>query len=243
MKKILLLSALACATSFAFAQKPAAGDKTAEVMLNLQTGTAGIGYGLATTAPGVPELRLRYFLAEDMAVRLRVGLGMTSTDRKVMDPTGTTTAEAKTSTGFGIALIPGIEKHFGGTSKLSPFMGAQLGIMMSGGGEQSVSNSAADPSTLASGTVVDGASYKATGGGMFTFMLGLYGGADYYVTDGIYVGLEWGLGLFSTTSTSDMTVSTKASSSATANDTKTLGTSTTSLFNASTGGVRLGYKF
>ena len=54
MKKTLLVAAFALAGSFAFAQKPSAGNKTAEVNLNFQTGTAPIGYNLPA------ELRLRY---------------------------------------------------------------------------------------------------------------------------------------------------------------------------------------
>jgi hypothetical protein len=233
MKKTLLTVAAALVGTFAFAQKPTAGSKTAEVVLNFQTGTSAISYNL----PG--ELRLRYFMKDDMAVRVRLGLGSSSTTNKVADAAGTTTAEIKTNSGFGIMLAPGIEKHFAGTSKLSPFVGAQLMIGFSTAATTEVTN--ANKSVPTAADVKNGDSYKLDGGSNLGFGLGLIMGADYYITDGIFVGGEMGLGLFKMTSNGDGTETTKVGSVSV--EKKSLGGSTLDLFGVSTGGVRLGYRF
>ncbi|MCX6187842.1 MAG: hypothetical protein NTU43_12775 [Bacteroidetes bacterium] len=234
MKKTLLSVALAFVGTFAFAQKPTAGSKTAEVVLNFQTGTSAISYNL----PG--ELRLRYFIADDMAVRVRLGLGSTSSTDKVSNTTGTTTAEIKTNSGFNLMLAPGIEKHFEGTSKLSPFVGAQLLINYSTAATTEVSN--AGSSAVSAATVNSGDSYKKDNGTKLGLGLGLIMGADYYITDGIFVGGEMGLGLFNMTSNGDGTENSTLGG-VKATEKKTLGGSTFDMFGVTTGGVRLGYRF
>ncbi len=230
MKKIILTIATASLFIAAHAQKPIAGSKTAEVVLNFQTGTAPISYNL----PG--ELRLRYFLSETMAVRARLGMGMTTSTEKVQNGAGDVTAEIKESSGFNLMLSPGIEKHFAGTAKLSPYVGAQLMFSMGTGVSTEVSNSGfANP---APGQVNSGDSYKSTGGSKLGIGLGLLLGADYHITQGIFVGGEMGLGLFNMTTDGDGTQ--KINNGA---ETKTLGGSSFDLFGVTTGGVRLGFVF
>lgn len=234
MKKTFLSIAAALVGTFAFAQKPTTGSKTAEVVLNFQTGTSAISYDL----PG--ELRLRYFMKDDMAIRVRLGLGSSSSTDKIADAAGTTTAEIKTNSGFGIMLAPGIEKHFAGTSKLSPFVGAQLMIGFSTAATTEVTN--ANKSVPTAADVKNGDSYKLDAGSNLGFGLGLIMGADYYITDGIFVGGEMGLGLFNMTSNGDGSINSKTGG-VSAPELKTLGSSSFDLFGVSTGGVRLGYRF
>lgn len=225
MKKLMLIVAFAGVASFAFAQKPSAGDKTAEVGLNLQTGTAPISYT-------VPELRFRYFTSDDMAYRLRVNLGSSSnTDAYDF---GTYKWEAKTSTGFGIGLAGGVEKHMKGTSKLSPYMGAELGIGFGTGATATTTNGSSSDITDAA----NGDKYELKGGSTFGLGLGLVMGADYYVADGIYVGVEYGLGIFNMTSTGEGETTTNGGAAV-----KTATNKTFDLFGVGGGGVRLGYKF
>lgn len=234
MKKIILTIASATLLIAANAQKPIAGSRTAEVVLNFQTGTAPISYSL----PG--ELRLRYFLSETMAVRARLGLGMTSSTEKVANGAGTVTAEIKTNSGFNLMLSPGIEKHFAGTSKLSPYVGAQLMFSFGTGNTKEVSN--ADNASPTPGSVSTGDSYKSEAGSSLGIGLGLMLGADYHITQGIFVGGEMGLGLFNMTSIGDG--KTNITSGGTViPETKTLGGSTFDLFGVTTGGVRLGFVF
>lgn len=234
MKKTLLVAAFALAGSIAFAQKPSAGNKTAEVNLNFQTGTAAVNYNLPA------ELRLRYFLSDNSAVRVRFGLGSTTDKSSVKSASGTE-ATIEEKSGLGLTLTPGYEMHFEGTEKLSPYVGAQLGINLGGKATTTVTNAATANPTPAS--VVDGASYKSEAGSATKIMLGLMMGADYYITDGVFIGAEFGLGLFQMSSTKEGTITSKLSGTATEQKSTTTKKSTTDLFGVSTGGVRLGFVF
>lgn len=231
MKKTLLVAAFALAGSFAFAQKPSAGNKTAEVNLNFQTGTAPIGYNLPA------ELRLRYFLADNSAVRIRFGVLSTSAKSSVTN--GTNTSDITDKSGLGFSITPGYEMHFEGTSKLSPYAGAQLGISVSGKASREVTN--ANVSNPGPGSITVDDTYKKTDGSTFGLNLGLMMGADYYITDGVFLGAEFGLGLFGMTSTGEG--ETVIKTGATTTTTKTTKSSTSQLFGVTTGGVRLGFVF
>lgn len=237
MKKVLLSLAIVATGLAAFAQKPAAGDKTIEYNLNFATGT-GVTYGiLSTTLPGVGELRGRYFLSEDMAARCKVGLGMGSVTTKSTGGAGNTiTNTHKVSNGFSLALTPGIEKHFAGTDKLSPYVGAELPIGIGG------STTTEDDQKDATGTFATNNSTKTVTGSQFNLGLNLLIGADYYFTNSIYLGVEGGMGLFMMGSTGDGTFD-NTTGGVVAAQVKTLGGSTFNLFGAFGGGVRFGYKF
>jgi hypothetical protein len=244
MKKTILSLALVAMGIAAYAQKPAAGDKTVEFNLNFQTGTAGVGYANGVNALGTQELRFRYFMADDMAIRLKVGLGSSTTKSSDMQSIGgaDVTAERTEKTGFGFALTPGIEKHFAGTDKLSPFFGAELPIGILSGSTVEVSNGDNAAGT-ATGT---GDAYKSETGSQFNIGLRLVLGADYYFTDAIYLGVEGGLGIFSMTSTGEGTTSMTTGNAGGAPVTvegKSLKSSSSDLFGASAGTLRLGYKF
>ncbi len=238
MKKTILSLALVAMGVAAFAQKPAAGDKTVEFNLNFQTGGAPISYGNGANMLGAPELRFRYFMADDMAVRLKVGLGSGSTSTKTSANVGGTdiTNTNDVSSGFAFSIAPGIEKHFAGTDKLSPFVGAELPIAFN-----SSSTNENDKADLG-GTIAADNSSKTVTGSQFGLGLRLVLGADYYFTDAIYMGVEGGLGVFSMTSTGDGTIDETVGGVA-ATQVKTLGGSAMSLFGVSSGAVRLGYKF
>jgi hypothetical protein len=241
MKKTILSLAFVAMGVAAFAQKPVAGDKTAEFNLSFQTGTAPVSYGLGATA-GIPELRLRYFMADDMAVRVKIGLGSSSTTTNQSATIGGTevNAETKTSTGFGFALTPGIEKHFAGSTRLSPFVGAELPIGFASGATVDITNS----NNAGGAPTASGDSYNSKGGSQFTIGLRLVLGADYYIADGLYLGLEGGLGIFNMTSVGEGSVKTKTvGPPEVTTDVKTSKSSSMGLFGAYATAVRIGYKF
>ena len=169
MKKTLSIFMTIAALSFssvAFAQKPVKGSVTGEVQLNFQTGTAAIGVV-------APSLNFRYFLMDDLALRLK--LAITSTKDKTGD------VEDKTS---NFSFAPGIEKHFKGTDKLSPYIGAEIPI--SGGKVEH---------KTAAGSSTDKTS---------SFGVNLIFGGDYYVWQSVYVGAEVAWGFSSGTSTPEV---------------------------------------
>lgn len=220
MKKLIFSLAAIAIGTLAYAQKPAAGDKTIETTLDLNFGNPGITYGS-------PELRFRYFSSESMAFRLRLNLGSSSSTVKENNDS----TEIKTSSGFELGLSPGVEFHLPGTTKLSPYVGAQLPISFGTGG--SVETTEKDPA-LGNTTV--------TSGSVFGIGLNLVIGADYYITDGVYVGAETGLGLFNMTSIGEG--STKITIGGTTIEQKTGTSSTFDLFGVNpTAGIRLGMRF
>ncbi len=204
----------------AYAQKPAAGDKTIETSLNLNFGDPGISYG-------APELRFRYFSSETMAYRLRLNLGSSSSTVK----SNNDSTETKTSSGFTLGLTPGVEFHMPGTSKLSPYVGAQLPIGFGTGSTVEVTEK--DPAMP---------NITTTSGSVFSIGLNLVIGADYYITEGVFVGAETGLGIFDMSSTGEG--SNKITMGGTTIETKSGTSSSFDLFGVNpTAGIRLGIRF
>jgi outer membrane protein W len=230
MKKLILSSAFAALSMLAFAQKPTAGSKTAEVNFT--------GAGLNSFSYTTPELRFRHFATDNMAYRLRVNLGMSSTTDK--ENTGGVDVERKASSGFGLTIAPGIEKHFAGTAKLSPYYGAQLNLGFETASSVDYTNAlGGGPGAwagVASGNKASSKSGSTLGVGIGAFM-----GADYYITDGVYVGGEFGLGLFNFDSTGEGEESETVGGTTTT--TKSGTSSTLELFGVTSGGVRLGFRF
>lgn len=189
MKKLLLVVAFAAVGTFAFAQKPTSGNITVEIGLAGITGApvspanpAGVGIGV---------LKGRYFMSDNMAVRGSFGFGTGS---------NTTTAANTQETvvkATGFTLGAGIEKHLAGTSKLSPYLGAEVAFGIASGSTEitNLGGTAGDKSTT-------------TGGGNTNINLNAMLGADYWIVERVYIGAELGMTLFGTASTSDTEVET-----------------------------------
>ncbi|HEY4651988.1 MAG TPA: hypothetical protein VIG72_11275 [Pontibacter sp.] len=144
--------------------KPTAGNITTEVLFN-DFGNINLNNGM---------LRARYFTSDAFAYRLSMGL--TYDYDKINDDTHTRV--------FGITLAPGIEKHFAGTERLSPYIGAELPISM-----QSAKLETKDG-------YVEGAT-SATGANRGYFGIGVnaVAGMDFYFAKNFYAGVEVGTGL------------------------------------------------
>jgi outer membrane protein W len=238
MKKLILSAAFVALGVAAFAQKPAAGDKTAEVNFT-GFGLNSFDYTVGDGNLQIPELRFRYFMSDKMALRARIGLQSSSATVKETD--GTLNLEAKVNDGFGLTLSPGVEFHFEGTSKLSPYYGAQLGIGYRTGGSLTVTN--ATGWTAAGGFTGngDGNKLESTGQSLLGINLGVFMGADYYITDAVFVGGEFGLGLFNMTSVGEG--EDKETTGGNTTTTKTGTASGFDLFGVTSGNVRLGFRF
>jgi hypothetical protein len=220
-----------------WAQKPTGGTVTAEV--GLQGAINNINIAIAP----IRGARLRYFLGDNLAVRLGLNLQSQShTDRDFENPDGTGGVGEEKNTYFLFGFRPGVEYHFAGGEKLSTFAGAQLILDITsakttrtnyvpGGGytpnfTQTVDGEAQfGPLTYNKGT---------------TFGLGLYSGFDWYFTEKVYLGIEWGLN-FTSTSNSDVTTTTSAGGITTIQ--KTAGSREGGLAVSSVGVLRLGYQF
>lgn len=189
MKKVIL-SALAVVFAFNIASaqeevvrvttvtttnyfKPNQGDVTADLGL--------FGKGIFSNQSPVNTfdgmLKGRLFLMDDLALRASLSASQVS-------ETNTSNADVTTKTsrgGFG--LFAGIEKHFDGTARLSPYVGADLGIEV--WNQSSITDNKKDNN------------FDTSVKGPGTFYIGgkLLFGADYYIAQSLYIGAEAGLNL------------------------------------------------
>lgn len=195
MKKSIILFALAATTGFAsFAQERATATYFESDQLKPTEGSFSTEFGLTggflnsdfTLNEGASGLmKFRYFVRKDMALRLGVNVGMGATTRKFYGAAAG--EEGETTASQTAALLNlGIEKHFAGTRRLSPYVGGDILF-----GINSRSNKAVDN---------DGTSYvknvKITSTGPVDLGVGLRGvvGADFYVYKHVFIGAEAGLG-------------------------------------------------
>ncbi len=223
MKKLLIIAALVGVGTYANAQyKPAAGEKTLEVNFT----------PLGGSPISINGIKLRKFNDESTALRLGVNLNYASSKTR----TGTTADGSvelydRAST-LGISIQPGIEKHMSGTSRLSPYVGGVLDI-----GFQSSTNK----SEFEGGTAnqVEETTIKGQTG-FFRVGVNAVAGADYYISNKLYMGVEVGYGL-QLVSNATIKTETTVSGAPTVKDQKPGST-----FNFGpnfNGAIRLGYAF
>ena len=160
MKKLLILVSAVALSGTMFAQK-AGSDNPYSLEGAMNVSKEGVSWA-------APNLRMRYFIKDNLALRLTLGrdaVSSTSTETSTTyDSTGTatvTTSEVTTKNSimnFGLAA----EYHLPGTDRMSPYFTAGFNVG---------NNTNTDVST---------------------FGLNLGAGIDYYVAENIYVGLELG---------------------------------------------------
>ena len=231
MKKsftMFLAAAAVCLGSAAYAQKPTAGSVTTEVNLSLTSGntTDLIGGGLS----------FRYFLNETGAVSLGFGILTNKTENKFAENADGTGGEGtQTLSSSTIVFRPGYQKHFAGSDKVSPWVGFELPISLNSSKEE-WDNLNDDGSGL---YYEDGTTAEVKDGST-SFGLILNGGADWWFTDGMYMGIQVGWG-YSTSKDKDTEVT--FSSGGTTTTYKSPGSKSGGLVAGTTGGLRFGFKF
>lgn len=186
MKKFVLITAAVLAMAIsAYAQekqyKPEAMDFSLE--LNYTPGTLSSGSGQTSGYFSLPEygVKGRLFLGDRFAVKLNLGFSTTSENDKsyITDPTDnsvTTNESISSSTNFSI--MPGIEYHFGDFKRVSPYIGAAIGFNAGSTVRKDVGGAV---STRGSRPV-------------FGFAVNAAAGVDVYICQGLYAGVELGLG-------------------------------------------------
>lgn len=231
MKKsftMFLAAAAVLVGSAAYAQKPAAGSVTTEVNLNLTSGntTSLIGGGLS----------FRYFLSETGAISLGFGIVSDKTETTVTenaDGTGSTgTITMKHST---IVFRPGYQKHFAGSEKVSPYIGFEIPVALN-----SYTDEGANADYDETGNYYAEDVNWSEEGGSTSFGLTLVGGADWWFTPGMYMGVQVGWG-FNSEKQKDTDYSYSAGG-VTVSGTSP-GAKSGGLVAGTTGGLRFGFKF
>lgn len=229
MKKLAILVGAIALTGSTFAQKA-----TTDAPFSLE---GQLGFNASTLSFNAPAIRARYFVADNIAVRLTFGMNKTSETFNYFETENTNTGASGTEInkvgGWNLAL--GGEYHFAGTDRLSPYAG--LDIMFGGG------------STTSEWSNYDGFGYNAdykrdTEAKTSDLGVNLVAGTDYYFAENFYIGMELGIGFGSTTVkegtdvSSDVIAATTVTVENTSNEEKysTLG-------NNFIGNFRLGWRF
>jgi len=174
--------------------KPSQGDVLAEIGFLV----AGIGNNPTSLQEspfgagiGASQLKFRYFLQDQIALRVGFGLTQTAnTNRYYENPGSGKGFERDVYSRFG--LNAGVEKHFTGTGRLSTYLGADVLL-------QKISASTKWENSDGNG-YVDGQTRKTRGfnaagdNASFGFGLRAVAGADYYFVEKVYLGAEFGWG-------------------------------------------------
>lgn len=208
MKKIILAVALMAAVSTsAVAEnnyKPEAGSFATE--LNYSFGGANDG---AFELPDQDNygIKLRYFFSDNMVIRLNLGLGTSSNKttrytafyQENPDPNTGDAVKAgeyedvTTSKTTTFSIMPGFEYHFDKFNRISPYVGAELGIRTSV--SKNVTENEArtnwDENLNKENRPESRNEDKHPGIG---FRFNLITGCDVYIVEGLYMGVELGLG-------------------------------------------------
>lgn len=223
MKKISLsillvgiMYSLACAQD---SLKAVGGNFSTELNINPFKGELSLNNALN-------QIKVRYFIADNLALRVAFNVNSTkkSNDKSnVYGANPTSFSEVLKSTTLGLNV--GFEKHFKGTKRLSPYLGAEMGVASK--------RSSQDTKSGTSELNVKGGwwttQYIDFGNGGYypqinlieraytQFGLNAIGGFDYYVARHFYVGYEFAFG-FTSTKYKDVEVTKKGTDLPTIND-------------------------
>lgn len=170
MKYFFFLIITILTFNFANAQKQEKGNFTVEMELA----------PLGSEPLKMNSFRIRKFTSDQTALRLSTFIGGKRTPS--INSNGDVDLK-NVSSNFDFTLRPGIEKHFDGTKKLSPYIGTELfiGIGQTNQSSQSIWGTDQVMTTK-------NASRNSKMG------LNFICGTDYYFSDKIYLGIEMGFG-------------------------------------------------
>lgn len=180
-KKILLLTAAAfwlSLFSIAYAQEEGEAE---EDYLKPDYGMFSVEYQFSPfnfTPLSIENLRVRYFIDYNLA--LRAGLKLNYENESPTD--------SLSRNGFGVGIKAGLEFHFPGTRRLSPYWGFELQFESQGYNEEET-----DGGTVTEIRGVSNLSNNAGERGFFQYGGMVVLGADLYLAKNFYMGAELGL--------------------------------------------------
>lgn len=251
MKKVILAASLLALSMGAYAQeavvatvpvvpvagakyyKPVQGDLLAEIGL-----FGGDVVNLSSSAFGTPQLKFRYFIQDQIAIRAGLNLSQHAETQKVYGANGETGSQKSMNSIWGVNA--GLEKHFTGTGRLSTYVGADISLQIVGASGKRENTTDGANYTADFTQKLRGTNYN---GDNSAFGFGLRGvtGADYYFVDKVYLGAELGWGFTAMTEGKAKAETTTGGVTNTI-DVKSSG-GTFDLMPSLTAGVRIGYRF
>lgn len=193
MKKLILtasilISSFSLSADEGLMLKPAKGNITTQVGIAVSTFMSPVNsFGFNG----------RYFLQDRLAIRASIIVDNSkTTDNFFENANGTGGSGSFTSSTSSKAFLIGVEKHFAGTKRLSPYFSLDLGF---GGGREKNEGENSD------GTNFIG-SYKESEDIKFSGLMVNAGlGFDYWFTDGMYIGAEYSFLSFSSMTSKEST--------------------------------------
>lgn len=218
--------------------KPAAKSIATELNVNPFNGNISLNNA-------VNQIKLRYFTKEDIAVRLGFNINSTNSISETNYPYATNPQRFKDERkGTTMGLNFGIEKHFKGSKRLSPYIGADLMIE-----NQSTEQELINGQII---TKVKNGTYETilynnnipyqqlVSQGYFKYGVNLFSGFDFYMAKNFFFGYEFNLGFTQTNNKNPEVIVTGASNNQTISDIENTNFSFgTKLMN----GIRIGYIF
>jgi hypothetical protein len=193
MKKTVLVSLfLLAGIHFAFSQdtlKAVKGKYTTELNVNPFQGDVSFNNL-------INQIKIRTFISDQYALRLAFNTDFvknTNDAENVYGPSPYKSEQTQKSTTIGVNF--GIEKHFTGTQRLSPYIGAEIFYVNKSSSQH---NNSENTSGETEEREIDGAWYASQQGyterGYNQGGLNLLAGFDYYIAKNFYFGYEmaWG---------------------------------------------------
>ncbi len=192
MKKLAVLVGAIALTGSTFAQKATTDTPwSLEGVLNYSS-TTGLDWQ-------APTIRARYFVNDNIAGRIQLGLGdglgTPKSESYTLydgDTLGGKTGTAEISRMSWVAQI-GAEYHLAGTDRMSPYFA--FGLNFGGGSQTQTTTDAVPDGSLdaSNSSYAEGYSYTDEAK-MSMFGVNLGAGMDFYVFENVYLGVELGLG-------------------------------------------------
>ncbi len=175
------------------AQKFQGGEKNLEVNFS----------PLSENPIGIEGIRFRMFNSESSAIRVGFNINGGKTTDVVQQPYEVENGDSdiskselySTSKNFGFSIRPGYEKHFAGTDRLSPYVGAELIFSMNSSSYREEYHSGNTTDVVAPADAAKWSTWHIERKeGSRTLGLSAVAGADFYFADNFYLGLEFSLG-------------------------------------------------
>jgi len=133
-------------------------------------------------------LFVRYYLEDDLSLRLGFGLDLDNYSRETADSVGLSLFRVDSSTNrFTMNISAGVEKHLKSTNRLDPYVFSQLNLTFIGKENTEVTES----QTIAAGTARNNRTIKRDGGIGIGLVAG--GGMNYFLAPRFSIGTEIGL--------------------------------------------------
>ena len=173
MKKIFTSILLITISTVSLAQKQESGDIPIELEFS----------PLGANPLKISSIRTRYFINDNLAFRIGLFAGGS---RKPSYTEENNIELINNVRNFNLTLRPGFEKHFKGTRNLSPYYGGELFFNYKKDVTSSESTWMSSSNEIKTQKTINNNS---------TFGINLITGADFYITEKIFLGVEIGFGL------------------------------------------------